>query len=100
MRTATEEFVGLRVGGQAALQFAQVTAEGGEQWVVDAAVAGVVAAGDGAMHGGELLPQIGAGMRQPEVEIMVRGKGVEELDLGRRQPGVSEEGQPLRQVDR
>ena len=34
MLTATEVFVGVRVGGQAALELAQVAAEGGQQWVV------------------------------------------------------------------
>ena len=44
--TATEVFVGVRVGGQAALELAQVAAEGGQQRVSDVAMAGVVAAGD------------------------------------------------------
>ena len=48
-----EVFVGLRVGGQAALQFAEVAAERGEQRMVDVAVAGVVAAGDRAVYVGE-----------------------------------------------
>ena len=78
----TEVFVGLRVGGQAALQFAQVAAEGGQQRVPDVAVAGVVAAGDRAVHAGERLPQVVAGVRQPQVEVVVGGQGVEQFDLG------------------
>src|SRR5512142_864777 len=39
---ATEVFVSLRLR-EAALEFTQVAAEGGEQWVVDVAVAGVFA---------------------------------------------------------
>ena len=48
-----EVFVGLRVRRQAALQFAEVAAEGGQQRMADLAVAGVVAAGDRAVHVGE-----------------------------------------------
>jgi len=98
--TATQEFVGLWLCGQTALQLTQVPAEGGQQWVVDVAVAGVVAAGDGTVLGGEPLPQVVAGMRQPEMEVVMGGEGVEQLDLGGRQPGVPEQGQAVRQVGR
>ena len=100
MRTATEVFVGVRVGGQAALELAQVAAEGGQQWVSDVAMAGVVAAGDSAVLARELLPQVVAGVRQPEVEIVVCGQGIEQLDLGGGQSGMPEQGQAYRQVCR
>ena len=70
------------VGGQAALQFAKVAAEGGQQRVADLAVAGVVAAGDQAVHAGERLPQIVAGVRQPQVKVVMGGQRVEQFDLG------------------
>ena len=50
---AAEVLVGLRVGGQAALEFAKVAAEGGQQRMSDLTVAGVVAAGDLAVDAGE-----------------------------------------------
>ena len=46
MASTSEVFVGLRVGGQAALEFAQIAAERRQQRMVDLAVGGVVAAGD------------------------------------------------------
>ena len=46
----------------------------------------------------ERLPQVVAGVRQPQVEVVVGGQGVEQLDLGGGQPGVPEQRQPLRQV--
>ena len=46
MASTSEVFVGLRVGGQAALQFAKIAAERRQQRMVDLAVGGVVAAGD------------------------------------------------------
>ena len=88
-------FVGLRLGGQAALQLAQVAAEGGQQRVADLAVAGVVAAGDRAVHAGERSPQVVAGVRQPQVQVVVGGQRLEQLDLGAGQPGVTEQRQPL-----
>ncbi len=95
-----EVFVGLRVRRQAALQLAKVAAEGGQQRMADLAVAGVAAAGDLAVHVGERLPQPVAGVRQPQVQIVVGGQRVEEFDLGARQPGVAEQRQPLRQIGR
>ena len=91
-------FVGLRIGRKAALQFAEVAAEGGQQRVPDFAVAGVVAAGDLAVHAGERLPQVVAGVRQPQVKVVVGGQRLEQFDLGARQPGVTEERDALGQV--
>ena len=68
--------------------------------MADLAVAGVVAAGDLAVHVGERLPQVVAGVRQPQVKVVVGGQGVEQFDLGARQPGVAEQREPLRQVGR
>ena len=64
----------------------------------DLAVAGVVAAGDLAVHVGERLPQVVAGVRQPQVKVVVGGQRVEQFDLGAGQPGVPEQRQPLGQV--
>src|SRR5207248_10664902 len=93
-------FVGVWVGGQAALELAKVAAEGGQQRVDDVAVAGVVTAGDRAVVGSQFSPQVVAGVRQPYVEVVVGGQRREELDLGGRQPGMTEERQAIRQVER
>ena len=66
----------------------------------DLAVAGVVAAGDLAVHVGERLPQVVAGVRQPQVQVVMGGQGVEQFDLGAGQPRVAEQGEPLGQVGR
>ena len=95
-----EVLVGGDVGGQAALQLAQVPAEGGQQRMADRAVTGVVAARNRAAHAGERSPQVVAGVRQPQVKIVVGGQRPDQLDLGGRQPGVPEQRQPLRQVSR
>ena len=39
-------------------------------------------------------------MGQPQVQVVVGGQRLDQLDLGEGQPGVSEQRQPLRQVDR
>ena len=62
--------------------------------------AGVVAAGDRAVDAGERLPQVVAGVRQPQVQVVVGGQRVEQLDVGARQPGVPEQRQPCGQVGR
>ena len=84
------------VGGQAALQFAKVAAEGGQQRMPDLAVAGVVAAGDLAMDVGEGLPQAVAGVRQPQVQVVMGRERVEQFDLRAGQPGVAEQRQSAR----
>ena len=73
MAVAAEILVGLRVPRQAALQFAKVAAEGRQQRVPDLAVADVVAATDLAVHVGERLPQRVAGVRQPQVQVVMGG---------------------------
>ena len=82
------------------MQFAKVATEGGQQRVVDPAVAGVLASGDLAMDAGEGLPQGVARVRQPQVKVVVGGKRVEQFDLGAGQPGVAEQRDPLGQVGR
>ena len=74
---AWQVFVGARVVGQAALQFAEVAAEGGQQRMVDFAVAGVFATRDLAADAGERLPQVVARVGQPQVEIVVGGERFE-----------------------
>ncbi len=91
-------FVGLPVGGQAALKFAKVAAEGGQQRMGDGAVAGVVAAGDLPVIACELSPQVVAGVGQPEVKVVMGGEGLQQFDFGRRQSGVPEQRQPLGQI--
>ncbi len=96
--SAAEVFVGLRVRRQAALEFAEVAAEGGQQRMSDLAVAGVVAAGDLAVDVGEGSPEAVAGVRQPQVKVVMGRQRVEQFDLGAGQPGVAEQRQPLGQV--
>ena len=62
---AAQVVVGLWVAGQAALQFAKVTAEGGEQGMADSAVGGVFATGDLPVRSLEVLPEVVAGVGQP-----------------------------------
>ena len=50
------------------------------------------------MDAGEGLPQGVAGVRQPQVKVVMGRQGVEQLDLRAGQPGVAEEGDPLGQV--
>ena len=56
--------------------------------------------GDRAAQSGQRTPQVVAGMRQPQVQVVVGGQRVEQFDLGDRQPGVAEQRQPRRQVGR
>ena len=93
-----EIFIAVRIRGQAALELAKIAAEGGQQRMTDLTVTGVVAAGDLAVRAGERLPQRVAGVRQPQVEVVVGRQRVEQFDLGPGQPRVAEEGDPLGQV--
>jgi hypothetical protein len=68
---AAEVFVGLRIGRQAALEFAKVAAEGGQQRMAHLAMAGVVAARNLAVYVGEGLPQVVARVREPQVKVVV-----------------------------
>ena len=96
--SAGQILVGLQIGRQAALQFAQVAPERRQQRMAHCAVAGVLAAGNRAVGAGERLPQLVAGVRQPQVQVVVGGQRVEQLDVGARQPGVPEQRQPRWQV--
>ena len=98
MLTPAQIFVGLRVSGQTALQFAKVSAEGGQKRMPYLPVAGVVAAGNLAVDTGERRPQGVAGVRQPQVKVVMGRQCVEQLDLRARQPRVAEEGNALGQV--
>ena len=88
--------------GQGPLQLAAVAGEGGQQRVSGLVVAVVGGAVDGtsAEGRGERVPERAAGVRQPEVYGAARGQRGEQLDLGDRQPGVAEQGQPVGQVER
>ena len=57
----------------------------------------VALAGDDALlgEGGQPLPQVGGGLGQPQVHVAVDGEGLEQLDLGDREPGVAEEREPV-----
>ncbi len=61
------------------------------------AVADVLAAGDLAVDVGEGLPQAVAGVRQPQVQVVMGREGVEQFDLGAGQPRVAEQRKPLGQ---
>ena len=50
-------------------------------------------------EGGQPLPQVGRGLGQPQVHVAAAGQGVQQLDLGDREPGVPEEREPLRQLE-
>ena len=95
---AGQDDVGRRGDRQAALQFPQIPPEGGQQGMLDPAMAVVVAACDPLAQIGQPGPQHRAGMRQPEVDLMVGRECVEQFDVGGRQPGVAEQRYPLRQV--
>ena len=89
------ELIGLG-GGQAALQLPQITAEGLQQRVPHPRPADVDAPRLLTAQLGQRLPQRVAGMRQPQVQIVVGGQGAEQFEVGRRQPGVPEQGQSRR----
>ena len=48
---------------------------------------------------GERVPQRRRGLRQPEVHVAVLAERAEQLDLGDRQPGVTEQREPVGQVE-
>ena len=83
------------VGGQAALQLAQIASEGGQQGVADAR-GGCRRRGAGstprrpasALHS----PALGCGSHRCSSWWV--GQGVEQFDVGGRQPGVAEQRQP------
>jgi hypothetical protein len=63
-------------------------------------VGDVLDARDGADEVTELSPQRFGGVRQPQVHVAVLPEGGEQLDLGDRDPGVAEQREPCRQMDR
>ena len=71
-----------------------------EQRVPDLLVGAVVASRDRPGRAGERVPQGARRVRQPEVHVAVRAQRVEQLDLGHGDPGVPEEGEPRREVER
>ena len=85
---------------EAALQLALVAAERGEQRVPDPAMAVVEPARRRPLEIREPLPQVGAGVRQPQVEVVVGGERAQQLDLRGRHPGVAEQRDARRQVGR
>ena len=47
---------------------------------------------------GELSPQVVAGVRQPQVKVVMGRQGLQQFDFGRRKSGVPEQRQPLGQI--
>ena len=85
-------------GGQRALQFAEIAAQGGEQRVIDAAVAVVVATGHRGAKAVQRGPQRGTRVRQPQVHVVVFGQCIQQFDVGDREPGVAEQRDPPGQI--
>ena len=61
-------------------------------------VALVGTSGDHSAQLGQRRPHLRTGVRQPQVQVVMGGDGVEQLDVGGGQSGVAEQGQPGRQV--
>ena len=80
-------------------QLTGVAAQRGEQRVVDPLGGRVVVAGDDAADSSQRVPERGRGLRQPEVDVASLAESRQQLDLGHRQPGVAEQGQPVGQVE-
>ena len=59
----------------------------------------VLVAGDDDAVPGECLPELWRRLREVEVDVAVLAEGAEQLDLGHRQPRVTEQGQPVGQVE-
>ena len=55
--------------------------------------------GDHPAASGEGVPERGRRLREPQVDVAVLAERGEQVDLGRRQPGVPEQRQPARQVE-
>ena len=89
-----------RAGRQRALQLTQVAAQGLQQRMARPPAGWCRRARHRAADAGERLPQRVAGVRQPQVQVVMGGQRVEQLDVGARQPGVPEQRQPRRQVGR
>ena len=93
-----QELVGGHRRRQAALEFTEVTPEAGQRRVAGQSVALVVPARDDPALAAQRRPQRSARMRQPQVQVVVDGQRLEQLDIGGGQPGVSEQRQPPRQL--
>ena len=97
---------GVEHGDQADLQLADVAAERGEQGMAGELPSGVaVSTRRGRLLGlpevlGDPGPQRGGRVRQPHVHIAVLRERGEHGEMGRREPGGTEERQPRRQVGR
>ena len=92
---------GLRSGGDPELQLAGVAAEARQQDVagnvgrlVVTPIRDLARIGEG----GDLLPQSGGGMREPQVDVAVLGERDDDVELRGCQPGGPEQRQPVRQV--
>ena len=83
-----------------ALELAQVAAQRREQRVADAPVPDVVASRHGPGQVAGRPPLRLAGVREPQVEVVVRRERRQQVEVGRAQPRVAEEREPGRQVDR
>ncbi|CFS10451.1 hypothetical protein BN1213_03750 [Mycobacterium tuberculosis] len=97
----TKEFVGGPGGGQRALQFAHVAAQRFQQRVLGGPPAGVLPPRQqaiSALEAGQRPPQLVAGVRQPQVQVVVDGQRIQQLHVGAGQAGVAEQRKPSRQV--
>src|ERR1700753_2170266 len=63
-------------------------------------MARVLAARDRAVMSVELPPQRVTGGRQPQMQIVMGGQRLQQLDVGARQAGMSKQRQPCRQFTR
>ena len=85
--------------GEQAAQLAGVAAERCQQRMGDQVGRAVVVARDHAAEVGEVVPQRGRRLRQPDVDVAVLAEGLEQGDLGDRQPGVPEQREPVRECE-
>ena len=60
----------------------------------DTAVAVIVAARHDPAQIGKRSPRLRARVRQPQVQFVMSGQRIEQLDIGGGQPGVAEQRQP------
>ena len=89
-----------RHGRQGPLELPRVAAEAQQEGVTHPLVAVVGAPVDGTARSGQGLPQGRRRVWQPDMDVTLGRERVEQVDLGDRQPGVPEEREPHRQVER